>query len=115
MFVEYENEHKCDSEQNSISFEPGHSSSGIIFIKDNEYDFIVKYNNKDVVEYRKEISDKIIKEIKKLKIENYIKIIGYIETDISTITCIYLPVKQCILIVFYIKNTDSCKYKVIKL
>ena len=114
MFIDYENEHKCNSEENSISFEPCNSSSGIIFIKDFENDIIVKYNNKDVPKYQNEIPDKITKNIEKLKIENYIKIIGYIETDVSSISCVYLPIKQSVLIVFYIKKTDSCKYKVVK-
>jgi len=115
MFIDYDNEHKCNIDENIIGFGPCNISSGIVYVKDGNHDVIIKYNNKDIEEYKKDISDKILKNIENLKKENYIKIIGYIETELSSISCVYLPIKKSILVVFYIKRTDSCKYKIIQI
>lgn len=114
MFKDYDCEYKSNSEENYISYEPCIESSGLINIKDSKEKLIIKYNNKDVKKSIKKPSTELKNAVSKLNVENFIKVLGYINSDSISITSVNLPYRKKILIIFYIKKKDTCMYKSIK-
>ena len=114
MFKNYESEYKCNSDENYISYEPCIESTGLITIKDSHEKLIIKYNNQDIKKSIKKPSTELKNAVSKLTIENYIKVLGYINSEDVSISCVYLPYRKKILVIFYIKKKDTCMYKSLK-
>jgi hypothetical protein len=110
-FNNYENEYKSNDEEGSLSFEPHIDSFGIVFIKDDENEPIIKYNSIKIRRSLIFLNENIKTHLKKLISSDKISLLGICKTENFNIIPVYLPKKDDIIVIYYDINSDFCIYK----